>query len=435
MTQPPPSLSAAPPRAASAVPLPVDRLSGLVHARWWTLGTLLMIVLIAPGSLAVPLPQAPMLCILAAVAVWNASMHLHTRTNGGRATDNAGRSLQLCVDLLAFAALLYFSGGATNPLVSLLLLPVVLSALLMSRRSVLTIAVLAIGLYSLLMVRFVPLQLGDPARAAALHLTGMWLTFVASATMLAWFVMRTTLALRSRDAELARAREQTYRDERVLALGALAAGAAHELGSPLATMAVLVGELEREAAPESANAEDLRLMREQIAYCKRIITRLTEKAGDQRSEGAESMRCDVWLEGLHAAWRSLRGECDSRFTLLRNDDIAAPLIVVEPTLGQSVVSVLDNALRAGAPVDVALDWNDTEVRIEIRDNGSGFSEDVLRKAGRQAFGAEAQGNGIGLLLATASLERMGGRLELDNPWTGGARVLIHLPLERIGLHV
>jgi two-component system sensor histidine kinase RegB len=174
-------------------------------------------------------------------------------------------------------------------------------------------------------------------------------------------------------------------------------------------------------------------MREQIAYCKRIITRLTEQAGDQRSEGAESMRCDAWLEGLHAAWRSLRGECDTTFTLLGNGE--PPLVVVEPTLGQSVVSVLDNALRAGAPVDLALDWNAEEVRIEVRDSGPGFSDDVLRKAGRQTFGDAAQGSGIGLLLTTASLERMGGKLELDNPWTGGARATIRLPLARIGLHV
>jgi two-component system sensor histidine kinase RegB len=76
-----------------------------------------------------------------------------------------------------------------------------------------------------------------------------------------------------------------------------------------------------------------------------------------------------------------------------------------------------------------------EVLIEIRDNGPGFTEDVLQKAGRQTFGEEAHGNGLGLLLATASLDRVGGRLELSNPWTGGARVLIRLPLDRIGLHV
>jgi two-component system sensor histidine kinase RegB len=414
--------------------LPHDRLAGLIAVRWWALATLLLIVAAGPRLLDAPLPQPPMLAILSAVGVWNGFLHWQLRHTSAM-PDGSSFFLQFCVDLLAFAALLFFSGGATNPLVFMLLLPVVLSALLLSRRAVVAISALAIMLYSLLMVQFVPLELGDAARAATLHLTGMWLTFVVSAAMLAWFVMRTTNALRRRDAELARAREQTYRDERVLALGALAAGAAHELGSPLATLAVLVGEFERDAQVGSTTAADLKLMREQIAYCKRIITRLTERAGDQRSEGAESMRCDAWMEGVHAAWRSLRGDCESAFTLLGCADTEPPVIVVEPTLGQSVVSVLDNALRAGAPVDVALDWNDEEVRIEIRDNGPGFSEDVLRKAGRQTFGEEAQGYGIGLLLASASLDRVGGRLELDNPWTGGARVVIRLPLKRIGVHV
>ena len=420
---------------ARSATLPHDRLlPGLIRARWWAIAALLLLVSIAPGLLEVPLPQQPMLVILVATGIWNGVMHWQLRRTASM-PDAATCLLQLCIDLLAFAALLYFSGGATNPLVFMLLLPVVLSALLLARSAVLSIAALAILLYSLLMVQFVPLELGDAERATTLHLSGMWLTFVVSAAMLAWFVMRTTDALRRRDAELARAREKTYREERVLALGALAAGAAHELGSPLATLAILVGEMERDASADTAAAADLKLMREQIAYCKRIITRLTEKAGDQRSEGTESMRCDAWLEGLHSAWRSLRSDCDSTFILSGFGKDEPPVIVVEPTLGQSVVSVLDNALRAGAPVEVALDWNAAEVLIEIRDNGPGFTEDVLRKAGRQTFGSEAQGNGIGLLLATASLERMGGRLELDNPWTGGARVTIRLPLERIGVDV
>lgn len=421
--------------AAGAATLPHDRLlPGLITVRWWAIAALLVLVAIAPGLLEVPLPQQAMLAILVAVGLWNGAMHWQLRKTAS-VPDATACLLQLCIDLLAFAALLYFSGGATNPLVFMLLLPVVLSALLLTRKAVLAIAALAILLYSVLMLQFVPLELGDAERAATLHLSGMWLTFVVSAAMLAWFVMRTTDTLRRRDAELARARAQTYREERVLALGALAAGAAHELGSPLATLAILVGELERDAPADSPAASDLKLMREQIAYCKRIITRLTEKAGDQRSEGTESMRCDAWLEGLCAAWSSLRGDCETTFTLLGSGKGEPPVIVVEPTLGQSVVSVLDNALRAGAPVDVALDWSTEEVLIRIRDKGPGFTENVLSRAGRETFGEEAHGSGIGLLLATASLERMGGRLELDNPLTGGARVTIRLPLERIGLDV
>lgn len=198
-----------------SAPLPVqtparphDRLlPGLIRARWWALGALLLLLTIAPGMLDLPLPQQPMLAILAVVGLWNGFMHWQLRRSAGK-PDAIACLLHLCIDLLAFASLLYFSGGATNPLVFMLLLPVVLSALLLSRGAVLVIAALAILLYSLLMVKFVPLELGDARRAATLHLSGMWLTFVVSAAMLAWFVMRTTDALRRRDAELARAREQ-----------------------------------------------------------------------------------------------------------------------------------------------------------------------------------------------------------------------------------
>jgi two-component system, sensor histidine kinase RegB len=404
----------------------------LVSVRWWSIGILVLLTLAAPDALGVTLPQQPMLAILAVVAGWN----LLLSRQRPRADAAARRACfrQLFTDLVAFAALLHFSGGATNPLVFMLLLPVVMAALLLDRRAVIALAATAILLYSLLMLHFVPLPFADPARATALHLFGMWLTFVVSVTMLAGFVMRTSDALRRRDAELSRAREQTLRDERVLALGALAAGAAHELGTPLATLAVLAGELERESPAGSAMATDLGLMREQIAYCKRIITRLTERAGEQRSEEAESMRCDIWLQGLHDAWRSLRGDAASVLTLPAASAQPAPVIVVEPTLGQSIVSLLDNAQRAGAPIAVSLSWSPEALTVDIRDSGPGFPADVLRNAGRHPVTDNPHGHGIGLLLVKASLERMGGELRLDNPRDGGARARVTLPLDRIGVN-
>lgn len=417
------------PRTSSSIP---DGVARLVTIRWWVLGILLVGILSVPKWLNIALPLQPMLMILVCVATWNALLHLHaTHAKPAGQLTYLG---QLNVDVLSFSALLYFSGGATNPLVFLLLVPVVLAALLLSRRAVVTVTVLSVMTYSLLMVRFIPLPFSDPERAATLHLLGMWMTFVVSAAMLAWFIMRTTSKLRQHDAELARAREQTLRNERVLALGALAAGAAHELGTPLATLAVLAGELAREAPSDSPAASDLKLMREQIAYCKRIITQLTEQAGDQRSEGAEPMRCDVWLEGLHAAWRSLRQNSTSSVRIGESSHGDGPMIVVEPTLGHSIVNLLDNALRAGAPVEISLDWDTASLHIVVQDSGPGFPPDVVAHAGRKAFGSSSQGSGIGLLITAASLERLGGSLVLENRAEGGARAHVTLPLNRIGIH-
>jgi two-component system sensor histidine kinase RegB len=185
---------------------------------------------------------------------------------------------QLCVDLMALAVLLYLSGGAANPLISLLLIPVAVAALSLPGRLTAAVTVLAVAIYSLLTWFYLPLSVGDAERAARLHLAGMWLTFVVSAAMIAWFVARMTASIRERDRRLAAAREQALRDERVVALGALAAGAAHELGTPLATIAVLVGELEREPALDADARADLALVREQVALCKGIISGMANAA-------------------------------------------------------------------------------------------------------------------------------------------------------------
>jgi two-component system sensor histidine kinase RegB len=399
----------------------------LMAVRWWVLAGAALAVLAAPAVLGITLPTLPMLAVVLVALAWNG---LSLRRLRPAMTAGAGELFtQLCFDLVVLGTLLFFSGGATNPLVSLLLPPVAVAALTLPPRLVAGIAALAVAAYSLLMVSFVPLPFDDPARAARLHLIGMWLTFVVSVVLIGWFILRMTATIRARDAELAHAREQALRDERVLALGTLAAGAAHELGTPLATMAVLAGELEHDAQVGADARADLKLLREQIAHCKRIITGLSERAGAQRAECAERMRCDDWLEAVHAGWRALRGEVASTLQKVGAGD--APVIVVEPTLEQGIVNLLDNAARAGGPVEIRLDWGGGRLTIEVADHGPGFSAEALARAGQSPFPAHAAGSGIGLLLTRAAIERLGGRLELSNKPQGGGLARVELPLARI----
>jgi two-component system sensor histidine kinase RegB len=441
------------PVPAAAPGLPADgaetlvSMRRLVAVRWWVLAGAVLAVLGAPALLAITLPTLPMLAVLGVALIWNGAARQRLRAATGAADGEL--FTQLCFDLAVFSALLFFSGGATNPLVSLLLPPVAVAALTLPPRLVAGIAALAVAAYSLLMVSFVPLPFDDPARAARLHLIGMWLTFVVSVVLIGWFILRMTATIRSRDAELAHARELALRDERVLALGTLAAGAAHELGTPLATMAVLAGELEHDAQVGADARADLKLLREQIAHCKRIITGLSERAGAQRAECAERMRCDDWLEAVHAGWRALRGEVASALqivgsgkatalqggragnALLAVADGEAPVIVVEPTLEQGIVNLLDNAARSGGPVEIRLDWGGDRLAIEVADHGPGFSAEALARAGQSPFPAHAAGSGIGLLLTRAAIERLGGRLELSNRPQGGGLARVELPLARI----
>ena len=396
----------------------------LVWLRWLLLGGLLAAVLAAPAALAVPLPTAPLLLVLALLAGFNVVVANRLRRREAQSAMALG--LQAAVDLVALGVMLFLSGGAANPLVSLLLLPVAAAALVLPGAAAAGVAAGAIALYSLLAVRFVPLPIADVERATRLHLAGMWLTFVVSVLLIAWLIVRMTASIRARDAALAAAREQALRDERVVALGGLAAGAAHELGTPLATIAVIAGELahERELSPTAR--EDVAMLRQQVAACKEIVTRLASRAGADRAQRAAAETADVWLDALLARWRSTRpgAACFLRTATTSG----APAIVIDETLEQGVVNLLNNAADAGGgAIEVVLDWQGPQLAIDIVDNGPGFPAPVLAHAGEAPVMSTSGGAGIGLLLTRAAIDRRGGRLLLSNRPEGGGRARIELP--------
>ncbi|MDK9724641.1 MAG: ATP-binding protein [Sterolibacteriaceae bacterium MAG5] len=397
----------------------------LVHLRWLLLIGALGAILGVPPLLEIPLPTLPLLLALAVLAGFN----FLTASRLARAEVQTPWMLtvQIVVDLVALGVILFLSGGAANPLVSLLLLPVAAGALVLAWHFAAAIAALAIGLYSLLAVWFVPLNIPDASRAASLHLAGMWLTFVVSVILIAWLIVRMTASIRARDAALARVREQALRDERVVALGALAAGAAHELGTPLATMAVVVGELDRDPVLPPAMRADMDLLRQQIAACKEIVTGLADRAGAGRLEGARPVRADEWLDAAAARWRATRPR---EACFVKVDGAGdAPEIVVDATLEQALLNLLNNAANAsGAAIDVRLDWDAAVLTIEIADSGAGFPPHVLEQAGSAPLASGTGGAGIGLLLTHAAVTRLGGRLKLSNRAQGGGVARIELPL-------
>jgi two-component system sensor histidine kinase RegB len=392
----------------------------LVVLRWWLIGGLTLAVLSAPTLLEIALPLAPLLALLFLMAGFNLVIQLWAGKEDIRAIDLSG---QLAVDLVAMAVLLYLTGGATNPLVSLLLLPVAVAAFSLPARWVGGIAALAIGLYSFLMLYSLPLPIADAERATRLHLGGMWLTFVVSAALLAWFVTRMTQALRDRDLQLAAAREEALRDAQVVALGQLAAGAAHELGTPLATMKVLADELVANLRlPEDART-DLDLLQRQIGICKEIVGGLTQKAGIERAR--QTVSAATWLDGLLARWRTLWPKVSCTLEVAGAGPV--PQILAEAALEQGIANLLNNAAKiAPEGMRVIVDWNERVLRIAVHDRGPGFPPDILRRCGAEPLPAVAEGSGIGLWLTRAAVERRGGSLRLDND--GGGVATIELPI-------
>ena len=396
----------------------------LVILRWWLLASEVTAILLVPPLLDVPLPVLPMLVVVSLQLL--ANLLLARRLNHRNAFGEVELFLQLVLDIVALTVLMFLSGGAANPLISLLLPPVAIAALALPARLVAIIAVLAVTAYSLLNLVYLPLPIADAERAARLHLAGMWFTFAVSVTMLAWFVVRMTASIRQRDIELAAVREQALRDERVVALGALAAGAAHELSTPLATMAIVAGELEHDATLGETARADITLLRKQIAACKGIISGLARQAGAERLDSAVAVQADRWLAGIHRRWLELRPHVISELQLASREP--APMIITDTTLEQGLLNLFNNAADTGSDVKVAAAWDEQWLTIDVRDRGPGFAPSVLEQAGWVSFPTHDGGSGIGLFLAHAAITRLGGQLKLYNEDGGVAR--IRLPLKK-----
>ena len=390
----------------------------------------------AVGRLQIDIAWHWMLAILLMLSFITAYTWLRAR-RGSRATDTEFFG-QLIVDVVALTALLYLSGGSANPFVSLYLLPLVIAATMLPAGYAWATAA-ATGLcYALLFFFYVPLPAFDRAhehRGFELHLFGMWLNFLISAVIICWFVVRMAEAIRKRDAQLAKQREEAMRNERIVALGTLAAGAAHELGTPLSTMAVLLGEMAQDHPQSPALMQDIGTLRTQVDACKQTITRMVAAAGQARAEGGNAQSIDVFLQETLEAWRLIR----PAVTIAEQVQGAAPapFIVTEQTLRQAIISLLNNAADASPQaVEVECEWDSESLRMEIRDRGPGVSREVRERAGYDFFSTKpaGQGNGIGLLLARATIERLGGHVDLAAREGGGATTSIQLPLAGLNPH-
>lgn len=371
-------------------------------------------------GLQIPMPLLPMGAVLTLMGLFSLSTAWRLRLDAP-ATQMEFLA-HLLADLTAFAVLVFFSGGATNPFVSLMLVPVIIAAISLNPVWVWVLAAVAGGLYLLLLFYFQPLAISDPVAAYGMHLGGMWFNFLISAGLIAFFVTRMHAALRTRDKALADLREKQLRDERILALGTQAALAAHELATPLATIQTTAHELAREFANDPDIGADCQLLEKQAQACKRILTQLAERAQDDVSS---SQALDVWLHALLDRWQVIRPDAHVTAQL----PAESPDFVPPDGLEQAVLNVLNNAADASPDaVEVSAQLQDTSLHIDIADRGPGFSPELKAQAGRVVLSKQSgHGWGIGLALTHATLERLGGSLTLTEREGGGTRVRIALP--------
>lgn len=343
--------------------------------------------------------------------------------------------LQLLVDVLALTALLYFSGGSTNPMISFYLLPLIIAATILPWRYTWAIAAISIACYTVLLYEYIPLPHDHSDDHSThqmefnLHISGMWFTFVLSTILIAWFIVRMSHSIRQRDKQLAEARELALCNEQIIALGTLAAGAAHELGTPLSTMAVIAGELQQELTENNEYQKNIDVLRDQITHCKRILTQLLANAGQARAENANGQPIDLFLNQVLDKWKLVRPAV--KFQYHCNGSQPAPYIINTQLLSQSILNLLNNAADASVnEVKIRSQWDQNSLDLEIHDDGEGLTQEVMQHAGEAFFTSKApgQGFGIGLFLANANIERFGGTVRLFNHPDGGACIHLTLPL-------
>lgn len=342
---------------------------------------------------------------------------------------------QLLIDVAALTVLLYLSGGSTNPFISLYLLPLTIAATVLPWHYTWSMAAITISCYTFLLYAYIPLphnHSDDHSRHMFefnLHVSGMWLTFVFSTLLIAWFVVKMSTSIRDRDKELARSREQALHNEQILALGTLAAGAAHELGTPLSTMAVITKELEQEYPQDTEFQNNVRILRDQIAHCKQTLTQLLANAGQARAEEGDGQPVDVFLSQIIDKWKLIRPAV--KFTYQCKGIQPAPAIMNTRLLSQSILNLLNNAADASTKqVDITSYWDQHLLHLEILDDGEGLNAEAIQRAGEAFFTSKGpgQGFGIGLFLANTNIERFGGTVRLFNRPEGGACTHVTLPV-------
>ena len=408
-------------------------LAWLVRLRWGSVLGQLTMVLIADLGMRIELPLMQLFIVLAAAAASNVVFAIWVRRV--QVVRDRALNIPLALDIIVLTVLLFLTGGPFNPFSFLYLVQIALAAVVLPARSTWGLVVLSLVCFGLLFVEQAWLPMPVPTKLShagqmRMHMQGMWFAFAVAAGFITYFVTRVRQSLAEREAELTRARKLASQSEKLASLATLATGAAHELSTPLSTIAVVAKELERALAGGDESARnDARLIRREVERCREILQRMAADSG-QTSEQAE--RPIRLRELLATAVDGLPREQRVRLNVAAE---AAESVLCSPpqATAQALRGVLKNALQASpqtCPVDVEARLEQGLCRIAIRDFGSGMSDDVLARAGEPFFTTKepGEGMGLGLFLTRVVVERAGGQVQLESRPGQGTTAVLTLPI-------
>lgn len=402
-----------------------------------------MVILITVYGLGIPIEQDALWAVVGGIVVLNSLTWY--RLQYDYPVTELELFVQLALDVVGITALLYFTGGATNPIAWFFLLPLIITATVLPQIYTWYMVVFTSSCYTILIGYYVPLpdisvilpnqDVPLPIERMAenhgieLHVFGMWFGFVFSAGLVAYFVVEMANTIRERDRKLAQAREQTLRDERVIALGTLAAGAAHEMGTPLGTMAILTKELSQEYTEKEFSDlhEKMKILREQVDRCKQALSIMSASAGQMRAESGHTMPVNRYLDEVVEQWQDQPAKVKIRY---QAEGVGPPpCILAERTLTHALVNILNNAADVSPEyIEFKGKWDHSQLRLEVIDQGPGLNPALKATLGKMPFTTKEHGLGVGLFLTYATIERLGGKIEMTAPQNGGTCTQIVLPL-------
>lgn len=402
----------------------------LVQLRWIAVAGQLLAILAVHFGLGVSLPLASMLAVVLVLAFANhyARRQLYSRPIGQNAILMA-----LLFDAAALTVQLHLSGGVGNPFTYLFLLQLVLGAILLDGRRVAVLLTAVILAYAALAVAS-PLLIYPVALAWAvpwLDLIGAWVSFVLTGALLVVFVTRVMSNLGVRDAQLAELNQAAAEEDGIVRLGLLASGAAHELGTPLSSLSVILNDWSRmpRITGDPELALELAEMQAALDRCKTVVGDILHSAGAPRGEALALIDASDFLAAIAAAWRADHPSPPMEVVI---GGLDGARVADEPAARQVIASLLDNAAEA-SPGGLALSARRVGANLEVSviDRGPGFPPDRLAQIGKPYQSSKGAGRGLGLFLAAALARRVGGRLIAENRAEGGACVRLVLPLANI----
>lgn len=413
------------------------RLGTLVTIRWAAVIGQLATLAIVRFGLGFPLPLAAAGLAVGASAALNLILQsLYPATH--QLSDRQAAS-QLGFDLLQLAFLLFLTGGLTNPFSILIVVPVSISATVLSRRSTLILLVLGLALSMMLALwhRPLPWHGGGELSLPEIYVFGLWTGVAFSMVFLTLYAGRVSAEARRHALALAATKAALDREQKLAELGTLAAAAAHELGTPLGTITLAARDLLKETPDEDPRHEDVALINDQVGRCRQILEQLSK----QRMEGEEHPFFRQPLSAILAeAVEPFERQADIEIAIhaenRTEDGGSEPILRRRPEILHALNNVIENAVAfARHRVEITLAWSDTQVEIAIRDDGPGFDAAILRSLGEPYIRGrrpttrrgKADGMGLGVFIAKTLLERTGAAVSFSNAAQGGALVRIRWP--------